>query len=69
MQNKRSLEIIRRLAQRLQDEAPEMPGAAVEYDGGIADGGGYGDPHTDDTPDWIKQDLDGWTKSGGHGSG
>ena len=63
MLNRRVSEAIRRLTQRLQDEAPDMPGAIVNYGGGIDDGD-YGDPHTDDTPDWIKQDTDGWTKLG-----
>lgn len=64
MLKKRTLERIKRLAERLQDEAPEMPGGFNEYGGGVDDGGGYGDPHADDKPDFVKEDERGWTKLG-----
>jgi hypothetical protein len=39
----------------------DLVGRVLDYErGGIDDDGGYGDPHTDDTPDFIKRDAGGW---------
>lgn len=64
MQSKRISDIIRRLAQRLQEEEHEYPNLLISPSQGIDDGGGYGDPHKDSTPDWIKADEAGWIKLG-----
>jgi hypothetical protein len=51
---------LRRLIARLEalpDEARAVWGMAQ---GSIDDGGGYGDPHEDTRPDFIRQDEDGW---------
>lgn len=51
---------LRRLVARLEMLPEEARAAWGMAHSRIDDGGGYGDPHENTQPDFIRQDEDGW---------
>ena len=56
--------MVARLLDRLtKDALPEHPGVIMDYGArGVDDGAGYGDPHVDTRPDFVKADEVGWER-------
>lgn len=53
-------EALRRMIARLEALPDEARAAWGMSHSSIDDGGGYGDPHEDTRPDFIRQDEDEW---------
>lgn len=64
---RRTLDRLRQLGRRLLGQIEqrgdmEAPGVVFRNDRTWIDSGQYGDPHADNTPDFVKRDDDGWVK-------
>lgn len=55
--------MIERLIARIEaDKEPKHPGVIMDAGEREYDAGGYGDPHVDTRPEWIRRDEEGWVR-------